>query len=229
MGNVTSQDLFRKARCEANKSWCDWNQVFSGCSEIIVFGSRATGVHRKASDIDILCIGEGRRVKTRRLDLLWLPISALYTREWLGCELACHVAEFGVWLKGSGDWRSSVHISQQAIQLKEGRILRLARSVDHCWNRLHPGYQQRYQTTLRREIQRLMRLRSNITVPPTPVLDSQWGATSTSKDKVLEFVETSSSLGSLHSSSTLFRSTFENFGRVARPSPSFPFSYVSRH
>lgn len=209
MQRPTDQQLLRAVISRTEQAGCGWNQIVSASDEIVVFGSRATGAHRRLSDLDILCIGDGRRIKNRTLDLLWLPCSALESEKWLGSELAGHVAEYGIWLKGRGEWQKRVHSSEVAIHRKQTKIARLVKSVDKYWNCLHVGYQVRYQTTLRREIQRLMLLWMRTPVPPTPSLDSEWKRNPVAYEKIRDFLKSYAPLMDLQAGSSLVRKTFE--------------------
>ena len=43
-------------------------ELLNRAAEIIVFGSHAAGIHTADSDIDVLCVGNGPRLKSRSLD-----------------------------------------------------------------------------------------------------------------------------------------------------------------
>jgi Nucleotidyltransferase domain len=143
-------------------------------AEIVVFGSYAAGVSTADSDIDVLCVGNGIRLKSRSLDLSWVSTKKLSEDAWLGSELAGHIAKYGIWLRGDGHWRSAVFDGVFAIERKQKRIVSLSRTVNHLWDRLHPIFQEQYDVTIRRELQRLARLQTHVQVPPTKVLDDEW-------------------------------------------------------
>jgi hypothetical protein len=152
----------------------DWNSIFQHASEVVVFGSRAVGVNTALSDLDVVVIGGHERVKTSGLDLVCVPRSVVPTPQWLSSELAAHVAKYGVWITGEGEWRHRASAGLEAVSKKERRLVALLANVSRSWGRLDPTFQKKYQTTIRRELQRLLRLREGIPVPPTPVLDLEW-------------------------------------------------------
>lgn len=142
--------------------------------EVVVFGSYASGLNTSESDIDVLCIGSGPRLKSRTLDLSWVPEDRLEGKEWLGSELAGHIATFGVWVRGDGSWRHSVFGGTPAIERKTKRIISISRTANHFWTKLHSTFQNQYDISIRRELQRLELLLNNFQIPPTKVLDDEW-------------------------------------------------------
>ncbi len=148
--------------------------LLESASEIIVFGSRAAGIEGHDSDLDVLCSGRGPRLKTLALDLLWVPEHSMCDEDWLGSELATHIAQFGICIKGQATWPSLVHFGARATKRKLSRISSLLTAVSGGWSRLHPVFRTRYQTTIRREIQRYGHLVEHKAVPPTPLLDREW-------------------------------------------------------
>src|SRR5687767_14264120 len=79
----------------------DPTPLFRQASEIIVFGSRAVGVHSRDSDLDVLVVGGVGKLKGKGLDMIRVAPDHVKTPEWLESELAAHVASYGVWLSGS--------------------------------------------------------------------------------------------------------------------------------
>jgi hypothetical protein len=142
--------------------------------EIVIFGSYAAGIHTQESDIDVLCIGNGPRLKSNLLDLSWIPENKLDDNQWLGSELAGHIAKYGIWVRGNGFWRYSVFSGAHAIERKRERIISLSRTAMHFWNRLHSIFQDQYDTSIRRELQRLALLMNHVKIPPTKLLDDEW-------------------------------------------------------
>jgi hypothetical protein len=146
--------------------------------EVVIFGSRAAGVHRRDSDLDVLIVGEnkpGRRIPG--LDIVHLLPKQVESSFWLGSELASHIAKYGKWLKSDGDWTRDAYLKPRAVQRKQQRVLSLLRNAEERWLRLHPIFQKRYATTIRRELLRLGLLQHQVPVPPTAALDSQWNMT----------------------------------------------------
>ncbi|MFL6303336.1 MAG: nucleotidyltransferase domain-containing protein [Candidatus Sulfotelmatobacter sp.] len=159
--------------------------LFSSANQIIVFGSFAAKLSSPLSDLDVVCIGEGTRFKNRFLDLCWVSEEDVCKDEWLGSELAGHVAKYGVWLSGRNDWRDATFTGDAAIERKRRRILSLSRTVSRLWEQLHPIFRTQYNVTIRRELQRLQMLESNISIPPTRLLDEKWCAERS--DELLRF------------------------------------------
>ena len=169
------------------KAKLSWADVSRSASEIIAFGSRAAGVNRKASDLDVLFVGDGvRRMKGFGLDVVCISSVELASPNWLDSELAGHISKYGIWLKGSGQWRNQVFIGSEAESKKERRLVSLVRSVKRSWPRLHPAFQFKYRLTIRRELQRLTLLRAAVPIPPTPVLDADWQAGKSERDVLLQ-------------------------------------------
>src|SRR5262249_29459245 len=121
---VINLDLF-KGMQNNREALGQMEQLLETSYEVVLFGSRSINMHRSDSDFDLFCIGEGKRIKTKSLDVLWLTPSSLNQQEWLGSELASHIASFGVWLKGVGGWRSRVQASDSSVRLKQRQILSL--------------------------------------------------------------------------------------------------------
>jgi hypothetical protein len=149
---------------------------FDGAREIIVFGSRAAGVHSADSDLDVLCVGiaPGIRVKSPRLDLLWMRPEAVDSVKWRGSELAGHIAAYGRWLRGSDDWKKEVFSSPGAVQKKQRQLADRIEALEAGWSDLAPPYRRRLFTLIRRDLQRLELLREGRAVLPTPLLDRDW-------------------------------------------------------
>jgi Nucleotidyltransferase domain len=148
----------------------DWDALQRTSEQIIVFGSTAAGVDSAASDIDVLCVGNGVSSKSRRLDLLTKSPEEITSMRWRRCELAGHVASYGIWLKGNASW--SPDVGEEAFLRKKQRIVRLVASASRHWRDLSPPFRARHLTTIRREVKRLSILSRGLSVPPTPILES---------------------------------------------------------
>lgn len=104
-------------------------QLLIVAEEVIIFGSYACACQGPSSDLDVLVIGDelprpqSARYKTKSLDLMYVPKSTVMSRHWLGSELASHIATFGVWLRGEGQWRNSVKLRPFALERKREGIL----------------------------------------------------------------------------------------------------------
>jgi hypothetical protein len=152
----------------------EWATLKQSCKQIVLFGSSTLSVRPKPADIDLLCIGKGRRLKRYDLDLVWFSPSAVRKPSWLGSELANHVAYFGTWLHGKDDWTHEVYVSRKAITRKSGLIVARARALKRLWRSLRPEYQKKHAVKLRRDLQRLESLTAAAPIEPAPLLDRRW-------------------------------------------------------
>ena len=162
-------------------------------SEIIVFGSMPAGLDGPDSDIDVLCIGGAkRRLKTALIDMTVLPVEATQSKAWLQSELASHIREYGIWIQGSGCWRSDIRLGRRSVDHKCARIAAFMSCLPRSWLRLDEAFRVKYSTKLRRETQRLLLLEQDVPVPPTRVLDHFWSSVSRSpsdvRDRLASFV-----------------------------------------
>ena len=151
-----------------------WNVLRQSAQEIVLFGSRASKINKPDSDWDILCVGSGKSIYKKKINLIWIDKEELKSPRWLGSELASHIAKYGVWIKGAGMWKNSVYISSSAINKKIKRIIQLLRSLEHYWQYLSDFHKKKYLTKLRRDFQRLKILISRQPIPPSPTLDKIW-------------------------------------------------------
>jgi hypothetical protein len=144
-------------------------------SQVIVFGSMSVGLETADSDIDVLCVGQDYyKSKTDLLDLIVVPLYATKSRAWLQSELATHVSQYGIWIKGTPLWKNDVSIGRMAVTQKRRRLGAFMRSLESRWFRLEECFRFKYSVKLRRETQRLMLLERDIPVPPTKILDHSW-------------------------------------------------------
>jgi len=163
---------------------------FDAASEVVVFGSVASGLDRPDSDIDVMCIG-GResKLKTSSIDLLVFSREATRSPVWLESELAAHVSRYGVWIKGVPDWLGRAHVGQRAIAEKRRRVEAFMRHLPNSWARLEEGFRVKYSIKVRREAQRLLLLSRGVPVPPTSMLDTCWSSFCTSQGELQEFLQ----------------------------------------
>jgi hypothetical protein len=174
-----------------------FDELVSEAGEVVVFGSRAAGLHNPDSDLDLLVVTpRKRRVFAAGLDCVLMTPEEIDNSFWLGSELASHVVEYGHWIKGAGVWRSRVQISNRAVIRKRERVSSVLRNAAKRWSRLHPIFHSKYLTTIRRELQRLKLLSSRLPIPPTPLLDSEWQVDRGSAGELLQLALSLESLKS---------------------------------
>jgi hypothetical protein len=151
-----------------------WPRLVESAVEIVLFGSRAQECEKPDSDWDLLCVGTESVRRIGGVHLVWIRPDQLFTPEWLGSELAGHVATYGIWLLGTGTWRKQVFVSPIAVTRKEqllrARIQALVRYADD----LYASRRDYYGLRIRRDVQRLLIIRDGGAVPSSPLLDSQW-------------------------------------------------------
>jgi hypothetical protein len=168
------EELLTTTVCEQIRKNGRSPELLNCAAEIVIFGSYAAGLNTTDSDVDVLCVGRGHRLKSRSLDLSWVSEKNVSENAWLGSELAGHIAQYGIWLRGDGRWRVRVFGGEDAIDRKRKRIVSLSRTATQLWDRLHPVFQDQYNVTIRRELQRLALLQLQLRVPPTRILDNEW-------------------------------------------------------
>ncbi len=149
---------------------------------IALFGSRAGGCARPASDWDLLCVGSGSPRRLSGVDLVWIEPGSVEAATWLGGDLAGHVAAHGVWLHGAPPWRLEDVSFTLAARRKEERIARRIGSIAQIWELWRAPYRQKHAVRLRRDVQRLHLLLQRIPIPPTAVLDAAWLAQPASQE-----------------------------------------------
>nr|WP_128795876.1 nucleotidyltransferase domain-containing protein [Corallococcus coralloides] len=152
----------------------DWEQLVRRCEQIVLFGSQAAGVAGQDSDFDLLCVGQGPSRLNPLVDLVFIKPEFRFSEEWLGSELAGHIARYGAWLVGEPDWSRRVHSSQRAVDRKVEKILRRLQAVERHVGYLDESYVQKYFALIRRDLQRFEYLINGEPVPSTPLLDSAW-------------------------------------------------------
>lgn len=171
MSSVLCEQVTRECRFDRRTL----DELVSEACEVVVFGSRAARLHSPDSDLDLLVVTpQKRRIFATGLDCVLMTAEEIDNSFWLGSELASHVAKYGNWIKGVGEWQRNVQISDRAITRKRKRISSVLQNAAQRWSRLHPVFRKKYMITLRRELQRLRLLSSKFPIPPTPQLDSEW-------------------------------------------------------
>lgn len=151
-----------------------WPALTKTSEQIVLFGSWSVAAERRDSDIDLFCVGNGARCKTRQVDIVYSNPLSLRKRSWLGSELANHIAKYGVWLHGQDDWTAGAFISAQALDFKRRLVRARVRALQRLWLKLGTDYRIKHVIKLRRDVQRLMLMHSRKAVMPTPLLDKWW-------------------------------------------------------
>jgi hypothetical protein len=151
-----------------------WDDLWGRAEQVILFGSYASGCESAQSDIDLICVGDGQRVASKELHLLWVQSSVVNDPDWVTTEIGGHVAQYGQWLKGSCNFARAKPASPRTIARKLHKIADRAGVLGEKWTRLSKPYRASERLKLRRDIQRLAVLRTGRAVPPSPVLDSAW-------------------------------------------------------
>ena len=132
----------------------NWGELDRSASQIILFGSYALSANTRKSDLDVLCIGTGKRYKSSKLHVIWIPEHRTRSKQWLGSELATHIATYGIWIKGKNDWAFQTKPSRDTIEKKRKNILSRLDAVERHWDDLLPKFQAGQMTRLRRDLQR---------------------------------------------------------------------------
>jgi predicted nucleotidyltransferase len=174
MNSDTKSAFPEFVRVLSTEDQCLLERLLDESVDVIIFGSRAAGVHSKPSDLDILCVGTRERYKSHRLDVVSRESVEVEDRKWLGSELASHIAVYGIVIRGSAAWKEAVRLNEATVSQKERRVVALVDGLWTYWDRIYPEFRRKYLTTIRREVQRLELLRKGIAMPPTPSLDRTW-------------------------------------------------------
>jgi hypothetical protein len=159
-----------------------WNELVSKAEEIVLFGSRAVGLATNSSDWDLLCIGRGQNMRRGNVEIIWLDPLPRSDSNWLGSELAGHVATYGKWLVGKPEWIDNVFVSEKAVAHKAKKICRRLLVLRRTWDLVGHDYQERKGREIRRDMQRLALLYRGQAIPPTLTLDHDWDTRSSSTE-----------------------------------------------
>jgi hypothetical protein len=152
----------------------NWGDLDRQACQIIVFGSYALSVNTCDSDLDILCIGVGKRYKSSKLHIIWIPEQRTHSQQWLGSELATHIAAYGVWIKGENNWAYQTKPGRKTIERKKNNILSRLDAAQRHWDDLLPKFQAGQLTKLRRDLQRYQMMQRGKAPAPKPLLDTEW-------------------------------------------------------
>lgn len=149
------------------------DNLLASATDVIVFGSRAAGLERVRSDLDLLAIGTTKlRKRFGLIDLICVPEPDAHSLAWQHSEIFRHVAAYGISLIHDHMLIEAV-VDEHAADRKRRRLETLLEKLLGSWNTLNDGYKAKYLTKLRREFQRYKLLESGLAVPPTACLDSQ--------------------------------------------------------
>jgi predicted nucleotidyltransferase len=152
----------------------DWRSLYQRAEQVIVFGSWAVGVQRQTSDIDVLCIGRGRTFSSDHLHIIWMSSERLADHVRRGSELACHLANYGIWLKGTRTVPKHVSPSTDTINRRRYLIDSRMRALTTYWPQLRSEFRKKHALKVRRDLQRLRLLEAGRANLPAPALDKQW-------------------------------------------------------
>jgi hypothetical protein len=167
-----------------------FDRLTETASELVLFGSRASGANSNCSDWDLLFVGDAKPHGTGQLDIVWKTAKEIDETKWLGSELANHIAEYGITLCGAAKWTEATYVSQESIERKRRRLGIRASGLWDYWERLHPDFRGKHLTTIRREVQRLQFLTGGFAVPSTPTLDKRWTDDAAEIDRWSAFTRT---------------------------------------
>lgn len=151
-----------------------WPFLAKMSTEIVLFGSRAQDCANSDSDWDLLCVGHGVARRVGSVHIVWITPNQVHTAAWLGSELAGHVAAYGVWLLGTGDWRERVFVSPMSVAHKQQLVKARLRALAKYAHDLAPARLAYYGLRIRRDVQRMCILLNGGAVPSSPRLDGQW-------------------------------------------------------
>jgi hypothetical protein len=163
-----------------------WESLCSTATQIILFGSASCRLQTKDSDIDLLCVGTGERIRSPKLDLKWITPKGLHSPKWLYSELATHIASFGIWIHGQDNWSSKTRITEKTLSFKRRLIAGRLAGLRTRWLLLAPAYREKHVIKIRRDLQRLTLLVQGHAVFPTPALDFSWSVEKEKEEALLK-------------------------------------------
>tara|TARA_R110002072_G_scaffold534_2_gene3622 strand:+ start:152740 stop:153417 length:678 start_codon:yes stop_codon:yes gene_type:complete len=109
---------------KVNFPYSSFSNLYNQSEEVVLFGSCATNSQNIQSDIDILFVCEEESIRAPGVDFICTSRNKINSKEWLGSEIANHIAKYGIWLKGKGSWREKVFISSLSIENKQKIIVK---------------------------------------------------------------------------------------------------------
>ncbi len=150
------------------------DDLVSASRELVVFGSRACGCSTMDSDWDLLLI-DGPRIRIAGMDIVnKSPSDPSSWKEFLSSELASHIKHFGIWAKGSGHWTRDVELDGTAYREKVHKVSRQMGRLSDDRTQLIPLLLKKWNTLVRRDIQRLDRLTKRVPTPASQQLDREY-------------------------------------------------------
>lgn len=134
-----------------------WSLQSSHVTEVVVFGSQATGHAEIGSDLDLLCVGDFDTSAPRfhGVDIITTSAARFGGVDWLGSELN-HVAAFGIRLKGEMSWRDAEWVSPNCVERKRARVLQRWAALLRHQVRLSDAITRRSLRLIGYDLQRLL-------------------------------------------------------------------------
>lgn len=149
------------------------NELLASSVDVIVFGSRASGLQRVDSDLDLLAVGPMNVHKKKgRIDVICVSEPEAQSLVWQHSEIFRHVQAYGISLLHNSPLISSV-VDGHAANRKRHRLETLFLKLMGSWEALNDDYKVKYFIKLRREFQRYRLLAQGLPVPPTAILDAE--------------------------------------------------------
>lgn len=108
------------------------------------------GCASDSSDLDVLCVGSGSKSADRSIDVVWATRSRLESQNWLGSELAGHVAKYGQVLAGQADWMGSTFVAEAAIVRKIHAVVTRSKVLSAFEDQLGSPRKRKYTVRIRR-------------------------------------------------------------------------------
>jgi predicted nucleotidyltransferase len=166
-----TKHIYRSVEGALQRHNISLNHIVSRADEVIVFGSYAAGLQVHHSDVDLLCIGDGRGgLHTSYFDLTCITREFVETLDWRQSELANHVAMYGVWLKGNGSWTCQVFIGEPTVARKVRLVANHIDVLEKRWSSLAERFRRSHLRAIHRNLQRLELMRLGKPVCPTALL-----------------------------------------------------------
>ncbi|MEO0964299.1 MAG: hypothetical protein AAFY08_04190 [Planctomycetota bacterium] len=137
---------------------------------VLVFGSFCSAYFNHTSDLDLLCVGPGRRYKSRRLDIVWIDEKIARNTDWLGSELACHIKHFGASLDRDATWIDAARPSVWSVERKIISLRQHTEAVLEFWQELCESFRTKRIRLIMMDLLRLRCLKARQPVPVSGAL-----------------------------------------------------------